>query len=359
MNKQITDTLNRVHNALMPKTADLTFLLSLKTKEEQQILFRFADQVRQKHCGKGILLRGIIEFSNRCANPCPYCGLSFHNHSLSRYQLSKNEILDTVDRLHHQKIRTVILQSGEDPQMDPDWLADVIRSIRARFEMAITLSVGEKSLETYRCWKKAGADRYLLKIETASRSIYDSLHPGMNFSKRILCLKNLTKLGYQVGCGNMIGLIGQTTATIARDIQFFKKMDFDMIAIGPFIPHSKTPHGQEKPGDPELVLRTLALTRIVTKNSHLPSTTALASFGNDLKNQGFLAGANVLMLNFTPPSVLKDYDIYPGRKYTYLDENDSSSSLHAWADSLNRIIDYSIGNSLKSATTQTVNQQYI
>jgi biotin synthase len=213
--------------------------------------------------------------------------------------------------------------------------------------MAVTLSVGERARQDYKLWSQKGADRYLLKIETTDKVLYESLHPGMSFDNRINCLRDLKDLGYQTGSGIIIGLKGQTFVSIARDILFFKDWDLDMIGIGPFIPHQATELGGELPGSAELTIKTVALTRIVTKNALLPATTALGSLGKDFRVDALKAGANVLMPNFTPLRYRKLYEIYPGKKCIDEPVGACPSCMETLARSIGRRIDYSKGDSFK------------
>ena len=212
-------------------------------------------------------------------------------------------------------VKTAILQSGESEGVDTSWLREIIEEIKGRFDIAVTLSVGERSYRDYKIWKDAGADRYLLKIETSQKKLYDSLHAGSSFENRLRCLEYLRCLGYEVGSGNIVGLRGQTMSSIAEDIIFFKKEDFDMIGIGPFIPHPETELAGEAKGAADAALKVLALTRIVTKNTNLPATTALGSMERDFRIDGLKAGANVLMHNFTPAKYRRLYEIYPARRF--------------------------------------------
>ncbi|MFA5276846.1 MAG: radical SAM protein [Candidatus Omnitrophota bacterium] len=237
---KLNELLNRIHNTSLPRLEDLGQVLSLSGEEELNELFSFADNIRKKFCGDGIVLRGIIEFSNFCFRECFYCGLNKNNRKLERYRMNKDELLKAAGYLASCNIKTVVLQSGEDSGLDTLWLRDVIREIKSSFDIAITLAVGEGSALDYRIWREAGADRYLLKIETSDGALYSSMHPQMNFKQRLDCLRVLKKLGYQVGSGNIIGLPEQTLKNIAQDIIFFKLNDFDMIGIGPFIPHQDT-----------------------------------------------------------------------------------------------------------------------
>ena len=341
----IKDKLEKIFTQPAPKQEDLEFILAREKPQELEEIFNFADQVRKQFMGDGILLRGLVEFSNYCRNSCFYCGLNKNNKELERYRLGKEEILSCVEKLNSSGIKTVVLQSGEEDDLDPLWLKSVIEAIKAKFEIAITLSVGERTKEEYKIWKDAGADRYLLKIESSNKELYDSLHSGMSFENRLRCLRDLRELGYQVGCGNMIGLRGQTLKILAQDILFFKENIFDMIGIGPFIPHPQTRLATRKKGELNLTLKVLALTRIVTKDSHLPATTALGSLEEDFRIKGLMAGANVLMPNFTPVKYRKLYEIYPGKRCITEPAGSCASDMKELARSLGRYIDYSRGDS--------------
>lgn len=345
----IKEKLEKIFSAPNPELNDLEFLLSREKPGELQEILDFADQVRRQFMGDGILLRGLVEFSNHCRNSCFYCGLNKNNKELERYRLGKEEILSCAEKLNACGIKTAVLQSGEEDALDPLWLKSVIEAIKAEFEIAITLSVGERSREEYKIWKEAGADRYLLKIESSNRQLYDSLHSGMSFEDRLRCLQDLRELGYQVGCGNMIGLKGQTLKILAQDILFFKENNFDMIGIGPFIPHPQTRLASQKKGEVELTLKVLALTRIVTKNAHLPATTALGSLEDDFRIKGLKAGANVLMPNFTPLKYRKLYEIYPNKRCISEPAGACVSDMEELASSAGRYIDYSRGDSRKQA----------
>jgi biotin synthase len=341
----IKDKLEKIFTQAIPKQEELEFILAREKPQELEEIFNFSDQVRKQFMGDGILLRGLVEFSNHCRNSCFYCGLNKNNKALERYRLSKEEILSCVEKLDSLGIKTAVLQSGEEDDLDPFWLKSVIEKIKAKFEIAITLSVGERSKEEYKIWKAAGADRYLLKIESSNKKLYDSLHNGMSFENRLRCLRDLRELGYQVGCGNMIGLKGQTLKILAQDILFFKENNFDMIGIGPFIPHPQTRLAGQKKGEVELTLKVLALTRIVTKNAHLPATTALGSLEEDFRIKGLKAGANVLMPNFTPLKYRKLYEIYPNKRCISEPAGASASDMEELALLPGRFIDYSRGDS--------------
>ncbi len=339
--------LKNIYESADPAPGDLEQVLSLEDQAELDLFFSFADSVRKQFCGDGILLRGIIEFSNFCDKECFYCGLNKTNRKLTRYRMTKGELLKSVEHLASCNIKTVVLQSGEDQGLDVLWLSQIIEQVKSQFDLAITLSVGERSRDDYKLWREAGADRYLLKIETSDKDLYSSMHPKMSFARRLDCLDNLSKLGYQTGSGNIIGLPGQSLKTIAEDILFFKRGNFDMIGIGPFIPHEDSPFGGKPKGQALLTLKTIALTRIVTRNAHLPATTALGSLQQDFRPEGLKCGANVLMPNFTPLPYRKLYQIYPGKKCINEPVGSCNFCMDGMAKDINRFIDYAKGDSLK------------
>lgn len=332
----------------MPGKADVEYALSLNDPAQMAELFAFADEIRRRHVGNGILLRGIVEFSNYCSNTCEYCGLNKTNTTLARYKLTDKQILNCIGQVANSGIGTVVLQSGEQADLDSYWLAGIIREIKARFDIAITLSVGERPFDDYALWKEAGADRYLLKIETTNRQLYQKLHPQMSFDNRLKCSKDLGMLGYQNGSGNIIGLPGQTISDIADDVLFFAGQRFDMIGIGPFIPHPATALSDCPPGDVEMVLKTVAVTRIATKDAHLPATTAIGSLnGNDHRPAALRAGANVLMPNFTPQPWRQLYEIYPGKRCSTEAPGTCGPCIDMMATAIGRTIDLSRGDSLR------------
>jgi biotin synthase len=340
--------LNRVYAGDFPETVDIEYLLSLEDEEEISTLFNFADRVRKKFVGDGILLRGIIEFSNYCRRTCMYCGLNKSNQKLQRYRLDEKEILDAVNKIVAVGIKTVVLQSGEDDVLDAHWFKDVIEKIKLNFNVAVTLSVGERSYREYDLWKQAGADRYLLKIETADKELYNRLHPGMSFKNRVQCSKILKTLRYQNGSGCIVGLKGQTIQTLAKTIRFLLRYNFDMLSVGPFIPHQCTALGNEPVGDLGLSLKTIAVTRIVTKNAHIPANTAIGSLEKqDARIKALKAGANVIMPNFTPEAYKKLYEIYPGKRCVIETPEKAVLALESMAGAIGRSVDYSRGDSLK------------
>jgi biotin synthase len=355
MKSAVSEALDRVRATANPAIDDLVLLLSQEGEEETNAIFDAADGVRRQFMGEGILLRGIVEFGSFCRNTCYYCGLHAGNATIGRYRMRAEEILESVHKMAFQGIKTVVLQSGEDDGLDPQWFAGVVREVKSRFAVAVTLSVGERPWEDYRLWREAGADRYLLKVESSDKALYESLHAGRKLETRLRCLLDLSTLGYQVGCGIMVGLPDQSLRHIARDILFFARGRFDMIGIGPFIPHPETRLRGERPGSVPLTLRTVALTRIVTKNAHLPATTALGSMDRDYRVEGLRAGANVLMPNYTPLKYRRLYEIYPGKRCISEPTGSCVVCMEGLAHSIGRSIDYSRGDSvvLRSVSTST------
>jgi biotin synthase len=343
----ICGLLARVSAEVAPCVEDLEILLALTDAREMQTLYDAADAVRRRHMGEGIFLRGIVEFGSWCRNTCAYCGLHAGNTLLTRYRMSAAEIVEAVRAIAAQDIRTVVLQSGEDEGLDAAWLAEVVREIKTRMDIAVTLSAGERPRGDYRLWRDAGADRYLLKFESSDAALYESLHRGRTLESRSRCVADLFDLGYQVGSGIMVGLPGQTLQHIAGDILYFARNDFDMIGIGPFIPHPQTRlHGAPK-GDVALTLKTVALTRIVTRDSHMPATTALGSMDRDYRADGLKAGANVLMPNFTPVAYKKLYEIYPGKRCVSEPAGACGFCMDGLAASIGRTIDSTRGDTRK------------
>jgi biotin synthase len=334
---------------MRPELADIEAVLRIEDAEDLSLLFAFADQIRRQFVGDGVLLRGLIEFSNICRNTCYYCGLNRNNRQLRRYRLTKDEILAAVENVRAAGIKTVVLQSGEEDNLDADWLRRIIEEIKSSFDTAVTLCVGERRREEYQWWRQAGADRYLLKIETSDPDLYGQLHAGRSFENRRRCLRDLAELGYQTGSGNIVGLKGQTVTHLARDIQFFQESDFDMISVSPFIPHPQTPLAGEPAGDLGMTLKMTALARIVSRNAHIPATTALGSLhGRDERPQALAAGANVLMPNFTPAPYRRYYEIYPNKRCVSEDVRACPACMEQMVAGLGRGIDYSRGDRLQS-----------
>jgi len=287
--------------------------------EEMQALFTAADKVRKEYMGDEVHLRGIIEFSNYCERNCLYCGLRHNNKSLSRYRMDEEEIFSIASSAVPLGYGTVVLQSGEDSYYDAQKLASITKRLKAQLGLAITLSAGERPLEDYRLWKEAGADRYLLKHETADPDLYATLHPDMYFENRRRCLYQLRELGYQVGSGCMVGLPGQTVNALAEDLLLLKELDVEMAGIGPFIPNPNTPLGKAPAGSVDMTLKMIAVARLLLPQAYLPATTALGSIDNQGRQKALRAGGNVVRPNVTPDRYRRMYEIYPNK--ICLDDN--------------------------------------
>ena len=278
-------------------------------------LFEIANKVRKANKGNGVHLRGLLEFTNICKCNCKYCGLRSENKSIKRYRLSEEEIIASVNSAVNFGFKTVVLQGGEDNYYTTDRLCKIIKRIK-EFDVAITLSVGEKNFDEYKALKIAGVDRYLLRIETTDEALYKSLHPNMNLENRFKCLENIKKLGFETGTGCLVGLPNQTIESLANDILFFKEIDADMVGIGPFIPHPNTPLAGEQPDNFNLALRVMALTRILLPDINIPATTAMETLKPNGRIIALNSGANVVMPNITSIEYKKNYEIYPNKSAT-------------------------------------------
>ncbi|WP_420239094.1 [FeFe] hydrogenase H-cluster radical SAM maturase HydE [Telmatobacter bradus] len=292
--------------------------------EQLEALFARANQVRQEHVGDAVHLRGLIEISNHCVRQCHYCGLRAER-TILRYRMSREEILACARQAVHLGFGTVVLQAGEDFGIEAEGLAALIRTLKTEMPLAVTLSLGERLQDELLLWKNAGADRYLLRFESSDPALYAAIHPqrGAMPSDRIGQLKQMRAMGYEIGSGVMVGIPGQSYTMLARDIECFAALDLDMIGIGPFLAHPETPLGahaaslataDQVPATEEMVLKTLALTRIVCPQANLPATTALATINSkNGRENGLLSGGNAFMPILTPAPYRPMYEIYPGR----------------------------------------------
>ncbi len=275
-----------------------------------------ADRVRAKYVGDEVHLRGLIEFSNYCKQNCLYCGFRRDNKKATRYRLTESQIIQFAKDASEQGYKTVVLQSGEDPYFTADKMKHILSEIK-KFDMAITLSIGEKTFEEYKVYKDAGADRFLLRIETTDEKLYTKLDPDMSWDNRTKCLADLRELGYEVGTGCLVGLPEQTLESLANDILFFKKINADMVGIGPFIPNENTPMKDADVGDKsknfELALKVMAITRLLLPDVNIPATTAMETLNPNGRIIALQSGANVVMPNVTQGEYRKFYEIYPGK----------------------------------------------
>lgn len=284
----------------------------LKDDSKNDWLFSLADKTRKEYVGDEVHLRGLIEFSNICKRQCKYCGLRSEDKYIDRYRISKDDIISYAEHAANMGYKTIVLQSGEDEYYNTDLMCEIIEGIK-KLGVALTLSIGEKTYEEYKAFKDAGADRYLIRIETTDRNLYKQMHPNMDFDNRVRCLKDLGRLGYEVGTGCLVGLPEQTIESLAEDILFFKEINADMVGIGPFIPHPHTPLKDEQTGSFTLALKVMALTRILLKDINIPATTAMETLNPNGRIIALHSGANVVMPNVTTTEYRAKYEIYPNK----------------------------------------------
>ena len=308
----------KIKDGEKPDREELLHLVSARhsvTGEVREWMYSLARERAVGVYGHDIYLRGLIEFTNYCRNNCYYCGLRRDNRNVNRYRLTREQILDCADKGYELNFRTIVLQGGEDPAYSDDDICSIVRGIKERHpDCAVTLSIGEKSRESYQKYFDAGADRYLLRHETANAAHYRRLHPSeLSMENRMRCLRDLRDIGFQIGAGFMVGSPGQTDECYADDLAYLLELQPHMIGIGPFIPHHETPFRDETAGTLEDTLYFLAVLRIMFPEVLLPATTALGTIHPRGREMGVLAGANVIMPNLSPTSVRKDYLLYDGK----------------------------------------------
>ena len=310
--KNLIEKLNENHSL---EIQEYETLLDNYNNENFSMLKKYAQKLRHEIYGNEIFVRGLIEISNICKNDCYYCGIRRSNSNCERYRLTPEQIISCSDEGYELGFRTFVLQGGEDSYFNDEILGNIIREIKSRhLDCAITLSLGERTFESYKFLRESGADRYLLRHETANEEHYRKLHPEeMSFQNRIQCLKNLRELGYYVGCGFMVGSPFQTNKTLAEDLKFIETFKPEMCGIGPFISHKDTPFKNYKSGTLELTCYLLSIIRIIHPPILLPATTALGTINPLGRELGILAGANVVMPNLSPVNVRKKYELYDNK----------------------------------------------
>ncbi|EEG77304.1 [FeFe] hydrogenase H-cluster radical SAM maturase HydE [Dethiobacter alkaliphilus] len=318
MGKNINEIIEQAVNTGRLTKTDVVTLLS-SSGEDAAALFAAADGVRKSQMGDEVHLRGLIEFSNYCERNCTYCGLRSSHKDLARYRMEEEEILAVAAAAVPLGYRTVVLQSGEDSYYDAQTVASIVHRLKKELGLVITLSLGERNRDEYKLWKDAGADRYLLKHETADADLYAALHPDMTWERRRQSLLTLRELGYQVGSGCMVGLPGQTLNALAEDLLFLQALDVEMAGIGPFVPNPHTPLAKAEGGTVEMTLKMIAVARLLLPKAHLPATTALGSIDKQGRQKALTGGANVVMPNITPNRYRRMYEIYPNK--ICLDDN--------------------------------------
>jgi biotin synthase len=312
-------------------------------------LYTRADAVRKRNVGDAVHLRGLIEISNHCVRQCMYCGLRRGNRELERYRMTREEILDCARRAEQLGYGTVVMQAGEDPALTIEWIADIVRWIKHETALAITLSLGERQNHELQSWRSAGADRYLLRFETSDLELFRTIHPrSAGAPDRLMLLERLKELGYEAGGGVMVGIPGQSYESLANDVLTFRKLDLDMIGIGPYIPHARTPLGsstlrpeidasEQAPATEEMVYKMVALARIICPIANIPSTTALATINKTHgRKRGLSVGANVVMPNLTPVRYRSLYQIYPAKACIEESATDCNQCLRRQIHSLGR-----------------------
>jgi len=334
----------------------------LKTVDESRLeeLWQTADAVRRRTVGDEVHLRGLVEMSNICARDCGYCGIRAGNACVRRYRMEADEILDCARLAVEYGYGTLVLQSGEDYGITADWLSGIIRRIKQETGLAVTLSLGEREDHELVEWRRAGADRYLLRFETSNRELYDRIHPPLpgRSSDRFQILRRLREIGYEVGSGIMVGIPGQTWDDLANDIQLFREYDIDMIGIGPYIPHPETPLGldgsrfqaapdEQVPATELMTCKVVALTRITCPLINIPSTTALATINRtEGREHGLSRGANICMPNLTPRKYRELYEIYPAKSSCDENADESNARIQARIRAMGRTIGTGRGDSL-------------
>lgn len=306
------DLINKLEKEQSLTLPEYEYLITNRTVESAQLLAEKAVAARKKIYGNDVYIRGLIEISNVCKNDCYYCGIRAGNKNCERYRLSKEQILSCCENGYSLGFRTFVMQGGEDGYFSDDVMCDIVAEIKSRYpDCAVTLSLGEKSYESYQRLYDAGADRYLLRHETADKAHYEKLHPkNLSFDNRMECLRNLKKIGFQTGCGFMVGSPYQTDRELAIDLKFIEEFRPEMCGIGPFIPHKDTAFADKPAGTVELTCYLLSIIRLILPAILLPATTALGSIDPTGREKGILSGANVVMPNLSPIDTRKKYELY-------------------------------------------------
>ena len=312
MNEKIMNLIDKLETMHSLDTEEYAYLVAGRDDDAAEVLAHNAVSIRKKIYGNAVFVRGLIEISNVCKNNCLYCGIRRSNSSCSRYRLTQEQILGCCQEGYDLGFRTFVLQGGEDPALTDEIICGIGRQIKMNFpDCAVTLSLGEKLRESYQSLFDAGADRYLLRHETANPQHYEKLHPSdMSYFNRMSCLGNLKEIGYQVGCGFMVGSPWQTPDCIAEDLKFIEQFQPAMCGIGPFIPHGATPFKNQAAGTLEMTTYLLSIIRLISPGILLPATTALGTIHPTGREQGILAGANVVMPNLSPVNVRSKYELY-------------------------------------------------
>jgi biotin synthase len=315
MNERVLSLINTLSDTHSLTLEQYKELIEARSPEVAALLAEKAVAARRAIYGSDVYVRGLIEISNICKNDCLYCGIRRSNKNCDRYRLTKEQITDCAAEGYRLGFRTFVLQGGEDPYYTDNVLCDIVSELKSKYpDCAVTLSMGERSRESCELLRRSGADRYLLRHETADKAHYETLHPNdMSFENRMRCLRDLRDLGYQVGCGFMVGSPNQTAETLAKDLKFIEDFKPDMCGIGPFVPHKDTPFRDCPAGTVELTCYLLSIIRLIHPPVLLPATTALGTIHPEGREMGIKAGANVVMPNLSPVSVRKKYELYDNK----------------------------------------------
>ncbi len=325
MNDKLLSLIDKLTDTHSLSLEEYEYLIDNRCDEARELLASRAEKVRKDIYGNAVFIRGLIEVSNICKNDCLYCGIRHSNKNCERYRLTEEQILECCDEGYEIGFRTFVMQGGEDPVFTDDFVCGIVKKIKERYpDCAVTLSLGERSRESYQRLYDAGADRYLLRHETADSEHYSKLHPSeLSLENRMECLKNLKEIGFQTGCGFMVGSPYQTTAHLAKDLKFIEEFKPQMCGIGPFIPHKATVFKDEPAGTVELTCYLLSIIRLIHPPVLLPATTALGTIDPYGREKGIRSGANVVMPNLSPQSVRKKYELYNNKIHS-----DAESAQH-------------------------------
>ncbi|WP_154438814.1 [FeFe] hydrogenase H-cluster radical SAM maturase HydE [Tissierella pigra] len=327
---------------------EIVYILNHIENQGKDYLIEKAHETRMKTYGNKVYMRGLIEFSNYCTKGCKYCGINSFNKNVERYRLSLEEIQECSELGYSLGYRTFVLQGGEDNYYSDDMIVEIIKEIKNKYkDVAVTLSLGEKPYESYEKYYNAGADRYLLRHETASKELFEKIHINTDYNNRIESLWNLKKIGYQVGAGFMVGIPTQTKEDLAKDLLFLKELDPEMVGIGPFIPHKDTIYKNQQGGTLEDTITMIALTRLFLPHGLLPATTALGTIDPLGREKGIKAGANVVMPNLSPTTVREKYSLYNGKICTGDEAAECRNCIEKRIVSSGFSIDMSRGDNIK------------
>ncbi len=330
------DLINKLHKNRSLSLSEYEYLIENRNEECACILAEKAIEERKKIYSNHVYIRGLIEISNICKNDCFYCGIRRSNKNCERYRLSRNEILSCCENGYNSGFRTFVLQGGEDGYFGDEVVCSIISEIKSRYpDCAVTLSLGERSFESYKRFYDAGADRYLLRHETANKAHYQKLHPEeMSYDNRMKCLENLKQIGFQTGCGFMVGSPYQTASDLASDLKFIEEFKPEMCGIGPFIPHKDTKFKGMQAGTVELTCYLLSVIRLISPNILLPATTALGSIDPEGREKGILSGANVVMPNLSPLNAREKYSLYDNKLSSGAESVNGKSELEKRMESI-------------------------